>query len=170
MGRPVLPEPAPHYKAYIDAVPENDVFLALDNQRRELVRFLEDIHSSKLHYAYAPGKWTVSQVLQHLIDSERVFAYRALRIARADQTPLPGFEQDDFAANAPVDHRNLVDLSEELLAVRASSTHLLKSFTEDCWSRVGTANGRPIDVLTIAFIIPGHVQHHINILRERYGV
>jgi hypothetical protein len=170
MARPEFPDPAPFYKKYIDLIPENDVILALENQKKRLYHLLNNIHSSKLTYAYAPGKWTVAQVLQHCMDAERIFAYRALRIARGDKTPLPGWEENDFAAVANVDHRNLPGLIEEIFTIRKSSTMLLESFSEDCWARTGTANNDPIDVLTISFLIVGHMQHHMEILWERYGI
>jgi uncharacterized damage-inducible protein DinB len=151
-------------------VPENDIFLALDNNREEIKELLGAVHSSKLEYAYGPDKWTVAQVLQHLLDAERIFAYRALRIARGDKTPLPGWEENDYAVVAQVAQRTVPEFAEEILSVRKASTLLLQSFTDDCWERTGTTNGNPIDVLTIAFLIVGHMRHHIKILRERYEV
>jgi uncharacterized damage-inducible protein DinB len=170
MARPITPEIPAFYQGYIDLVPENDIFLALDNSREELKEFLSGIHSSKAAYAYAPGKWTVAQVLQHTIDAERIFAYRALRIARGDKTPLPGWEEKDYAVQATASHRSIAELVEEILSVRKASTLLLISFTDDCWEKTGTANGRTMDVLTIAFLIVGHMRHHIKILRERYEI
>ncbi|TDW97227.1 DinB family protein [Dinghuibacter silviterrae] len=158
------------YKNYVDLVDENDIFLALEHNLAEIKELLGAIHSSKLGYAYAPGKWTVAQLLQHVIDAERIFDYRALRIARGDKTPLPNWEEDDYARMAPADHRTLADLSEEILSVRKASTLLLYSFTDDCWERTGTTSGKQVDVLTIAFLIVGHMRHHIKILRERYEI
>ena len=151
-------------------VPENDIFLALSNSLEELKEFLSNIHSSKATYAYGPGKWTVAQVLQHCIDAERIFAYRALRIARADKTPLPGWEENDYAVQATASHRTMTELIEEILCVRKANTLLLVSFTDDCWARTGTANGITMDVLTISYLIVGHMRHHIKILREKYDI
>ena len=170
MARPVTPEKPAFFQGYIDLVPENDIFLALENNLREIKELLPNIHASKAGYAYAPGKWTVAQSLQHVIDAERIFAYRALRIARGDKTPLPGWEENSYAAHATASGRTIVDLSEEVYAVRRSTTLLFVSFTDDCWERTGVANGRDIDVLTIAFIVVGHMRHHINIFRERYEI
>jgi hypothetical protein len=166
--RPVTPELPAFYQRYIDLVPEPDIFSALENQQKELKIFLGSIHTSKADYAYAPDKWTVAQVLQHCIDAERIFAYRALRIARGDKTPLPGWEENDYAAMAPV--RTLLDLTEEIMAVRRSNSLLLMSFSEEAWGRTGTANNRPMDVLSLAYLIVGHMRHHIKILQERYGL
>jgi hypothetical protein len=168
MARPVTPDIPAFYQRYIDLVPEEDIFLALSNNLRDLKAFLSGIHTSRETYSYAPGKWTVAQVLQHTIDAERIFAYRALRIARGDKTPLPGWEENDYAALATAGHRTLLDLTEEILAVRKASTLLLVSFTDDCWDRTGTANGRTIDVLTLTYLIVGHMRHHMNLLTERY--
>lgn len=170
MARPITPENPAFYQRYIDLVPENDIFLALDNNLHEIKELLGSIHSSKAAYAYAPGKWTVAQVLQHIIDAERIFAYRTLRIARGDKTPLPGWEENDYAALATASHRTIAEIAEELLCVRRSTTLLLVSFTDDCWDRTGTANGRDISVLTLAFLVVGHMRHHISLLRERYEI
>ena len=170
MARPETSHLSEAVQGYIALVPENDIFQALDNNRKEVKELLGAIHSSKLGYAYAPGKWTVAQVLQHCLDAERIYAYRALRIARGDQTPLPGFDEKAYGAMAPANHRTLMDLSEEVFAVRRASAQLLMSFTEDCWARQGVANDRPIDVLSLAFLMVGHMRHHIRILKERYAV
>lgn len=170
MARPITPEKPAFYQGYIDLVPENDIFLALENNLREIQELIPSIHASKAGYAYGPGKWTVAQALQHVIDAERIFAYRALRIARGDKTPLPGWDENSYAANAPASHRTIVEIAEELYAVRRSTTLLFMSFTDDLWERTGNANGRDIDVLTIAYIVVGHMRHHIKIFRERYEI
>lgn len=118
--------------------------------------------------AYAPGKWTLKAVLQHMIDTERVFQYRALRFGRNDLTPLHGFEQDDFANHAGADRRDLAGLLEELKTVRQSTIHLFSSFPEEALQRSGIASGNEISVLAIGFLIAGHQIHHLNIVREKY--
>ena len=169
MARPLDTDYPAYPKRYVDLVHESDIILALENQERDLPAFLDGIHSSKAHYAYAPGKWTVVQALQHIIDSERIFVYRALCMARGEQQPLPGFEQDDYAGQAPATHRNLVELTQELMTLRRSTIHLFKSFTPDVYQRRGIANGNnSYTVLSIGYIIVGHVQHHLNILTEQY--
>ncbi|HTJ11810.1 MAG TPA: DinB family protein [Dinghuibacter sp.] len=170
MARPVTPEKPAFYQGYIDLVPENDIFLALENNMLEIKELIPNIHASKASFAYAPGKWTVAQSLQHVMDAERIFAYRALRIARGDKTPLPGWEENAYAANAMASQRTIADLAEELYAVRRATTLLFCSFTDDCWERTGNANGRDIDVLTIAYLVVGHMRHHINIFRQRYEI
>jgi hypothetical protein len=155
-------------KQYVDLVQENDIILALENQERNLPLFLDSIHSSKAGYAYAPGKWTVAQALQHVMDSERIFAYRSLSFARGEQQSLPGFEQDDYAMLAPAGHRSLVEITEELLILRKSTICLFKSYAGDVLQRSGIANGKSYTVLSMGYIIVGHMQHHMNVLQERY--
>ena len=170
MSRPVTPELPTSYQHYIDLVPEPDIFSALENQQKELQIFLGSIHTSKVDYAYAPDKWTVAQVLQHCIDAERIYAYRSLRIARGDKTPLPGWDEKEYGTMAPADGRTLLDLTEEIMVMRKSNTLLFVSLPEDAWSRAGTANNKPMDVLSLAYLIVGHMRHHIKILQERYGL
>ncbi len=117
---------------------------------------------------YAPGKWTVKDTIQHLIDCERVFAYRALRIARTDKTPLPGFDENLYAETAAANNRSLDDVVAEFVSVRESNILLFKSFTNAALQHEGITNGKPVSVLAIGFIICGHTQHHLTILKERY--
>jgi hypothetical protein len=119
---------------------------------------------------YAEGKWTVATVLGHLADAERIFSYRALRIARGDQTPLPGFEENDYARMAGSDARSVRDLVSEIRAVRASTQHLFESLPADAWSRSGSVNNGTVTVRALGYITVGHVMHHLAILHERYGV
>jgi hypothetical protein len=119
---------------------------------------------------YADGKWSVKEVLGHLVDSERVFAYRALRVARNDQTPLAGFEQDDYVRNGPFARLSLPELIEDLTAVRQSSLSLFGNLDEKVWSRRGTANNSVISVRALAYIVAGHELHHRHILKEKYGL
>jgi hypothetical protein len=168
MARPADTDYPPFPKRYVDLVQENDVYLALENQERELPLFLDGIHSSKAGYAYAPGKWTIAQALQHVMDSERIFAYRALSFARGERQPLPGFEQDDYAALAPAAGRSLVDITEEMLVLRKSTICLFKSFDPDVLQRSGTANGNSFTVLSLGYMIVGHMQHHMNVISGQY--
>lgn len=124
--------------------------------------------SAKADYAYEPGKWTVKEVLSHLTDTERVFAYRALCISRGEQQNLPGFEQDDYAANSEAAGRTLPDLIGEYQAVRLSNLYFFRSLSPVQVNRVGLANGNPTSVSALAHMIAGHELHHINILREKY--
>jgi uncharacterized damage-inducible protein DinB len=119
---------------------------------------------------YAPGKWTVKQVLGHIIDAERIFSYRALRIARDDNTPLPGFEQDDYVANADFNSLSLTELLQEYSAVRRATILLFRHLPADAWTRRGTASDNEVTVRALAYIIAGHDQHHYRILCERYAI
>ena len=157
-----------YYNSYIDLVCENDVLFTLDEQMNFTYAFLLTIDEKKANYAYAAGKWTIKEIVGHLIDSERVFAYRATRFARKDKTDLPGFEENDYVANANFASRSLADLAEELLLLRKSNMHLFNSFTDEMMSRTGTANGGEISVEAILYITAGHQKHHIKIINDRY--
>ena len=119
-------------------------------------------------YAYADGKWTIREIIGHLIDGERVFGYRALCIARGEKQNLPGFDQNDYMLTAPYNHIELEDLLSELRLVRLSNMAMFRSLDQEAWNRVGTANGNEITVRALAFIMGGHVRHHMNVLKERY--
>ncbi len=168
--RPAAPEHAPYYAKYIALVPGGDVVGLLRAQAGETRALLAALDDARAVARYAPGKWSVKEVLGHVADSERVFAYRALRIARGDATPLPGFEQDDYVVSGGFDRRPLADLVEELAAVRAATLALLASFDSTAWLRMGTASGHPVSVRALACIIAGHERHHVGILRDRYGL
>lgn len=141
---------------------------AFHHQTSLFLAFLDHVPAEKLNFAYAPGKWTVKQVLQHITDTERIFAYRALRFARKDQTPLSGFKENDYAVVARVDHREWLDLVEEFQMVRVTTEHLFRSLSEEEMFRSGTANESPFTVLSIGYIILGHAIHHRRVLEERY--
>ncbi len=159
-----------YYQRYIDKVQHEDLLTAFSEQEKSLRTFLAGIPADKADYAYAEGKWTVKQLLQHITDAERIFAYRALWIARNAPAALPGFEEDDFAREATVSDKSLQQLIDDLLAARASTYHLFKSFTEEMLQRKGIANNLPIIVSAIGFITLGHFEHHKQILQERYGI
>ena len=169
IGHPSTSEYAPFYAGYVARVTDN-VLKALDSQGRSTQAMLGVLTEAQAGHRYADGKWTVRDVVGHLADSERVFAYRALRIARADATPLAGYEQDDYVASAHADRRPLADLVAELAAVRASSLALFRGIEDEAWPRVGTANGYAVSVRALAHIIVGHERHHVEILRTRYGI
>jgi len=168
MPRPDLSKTPEWFHGYINQVEGNNLMDALKKQTPSFIRFLNNIPAEKRNYRYAKGKWTIKEVVQHLIDAERVFAYRALCFARKDKTPLPGFEENEYADNAKTSKRSWPELINELKAVRLSTGLLFSSFDKDQMSSVGTANNNPVSVLAIGFIIVGHVNHHINILKERY--
>ncbi len=157
-----------YYKKYIDLVEENDVIGHLKYALSRNIQFFNEIATEKWDYSYMEGKWSVKQVLQHLIDTERVMAYRAMRVARNDKTELPGFDQDEFAENAELTERSVKDLIDEYFAVRKASVTMFSSFTNDVWNRRGTASNSPVTPLSLAFIIAGHELHHIDVIKKMY--
>lgn len=168
MNRPNETEYAPYYQGYVDQVSENDILHVLRSELDELDVLLGRVASDKETFAYADGKWTIREMIGHLIDGERVFGYRALCIARGEKQNLPGFDQDNYMLTAPYKHIELEDLLSELRLVRLSNIAMFRSLDEEAWNRVGTANGNEITVRALAFIMGGHVRHHMNVLRERY--
>lgn len=168
MNRPEKNEYDAYYEKYVSLVEETDIVSALENQADELQNLLEEITEEKSSYAYAEGKWTIKELVGHLIDGERIFAYRALRIGRADLTPLEGFEQDGYIENANFNERTLADLTEELLLVRRANNLFFRNLSDAAWVRVGTASDSPVSVRALAYIMVGHIRHHANILREKY--
>ncbi len=166
--RPAPSECAPFYRGYVEAVPEGDVLATLEEQTAAAARLLKGIDPEKEEHRYAPGKWSVKEVAAHVIDTERIFACRALRLARGDRTPLPGFDQDAYVAALDLSERTLSDLADELLRVRASTLDLFRSFGEEELRRSGQVSGRAISVRAIVYIVAGHERHHRRILEERY--
>ena len=167
MNRPQADEFAPYYATYIDTVSEN-VLGELEHQVTSFPKFLKLISDEKAYYAYAEGKWTVKEVVGHMIDTERIMAYRALRIARNDTTPLASFEENEYVANAAFNDRSLQSLSEEFAALRTSNVYFFKSLTNEEYDRQGTASGKTVSVRALLYIIVGHVNHHWHIIEERY--
>lgn len=164
--RPGPDEYAPFYTRYVDAVPDGDL---LDLLKTQIDATAALVDSADPAYAYGPGKWTVRQVVLHLADAERIFATRALRIARGDQTPQPGFDENAYADAAAGDARPLASVVDEFRAVRAASLALFGSLSDDAWASTGTASGHGVSVRALAWILAGHERHHATILRERYG-
>jgi hypothetical protein len=165
---PQLGEYAPYYERYIALVPSHDILTALDEQRRQTVLLLSCRTDAEGDFRYAPDKWNAKEVLGHVCDTERIFAYRALRIARADATPMEGFEQDDYVRNGPFAQSPISDLIEDYIAVRRSTISLLRSLDEAAWLRRGVANKNEVTVRALAYIIAGHELHHRGILEEKY--
>ena len=166
--RPEQSEYALSYAQYIDLVPSGDFLQILHDQRRELVDLLSPLTEQQAEYRYAPGKWSIKEVLGHIIDAERIFCYRLLRFARADQTPLSGFEQDPYVQNGNFSARKLSDLLEEFSAVREATISLVRSLDHDAWLRRGIASHKEVSVFALAFIIAGHERHHRIILEKQY--
>ena len=167
MKRPQADEYPEFYKKYIDTVSEN-VLAELDHQANSFITFLKGITADKASYAYAEGKWTIKELVGHVIDTERIMAYRILTIGRNDKTALPGFEENDYVVNAHFSNRTFESLAEEFAVVRKSNLFLVKSFNEEEVNRKGIANGLPISVLALIYILAGHLNHHRKIIEERY--
>jgi uncharacterized damage-inducible protein DinB len=166
--RPESGEYAPYYETYIALVPGNDIVGVLEAQRKQMMQLFVARSERDGNFRYAPEKWTVKEVLGHVADTERIFAYRALRIARGDQTPLSGFEQDDYVRAGAFGERALADLAEEFAHVRNATVALFRSVGKDAWLRRGIANKNEVSVRALAFIVAGHELHHRHILEERY--
>lgn len=168
MPRPDLSRVPEFYHNYINQVEEDDLMDALQKQTRSFLRFLKEIPKDKRNYRYAEDKWTIKEVLQHIIDAERVFAYRALCIARGEKQGLPGFDENEYADKSKADKRNWNNMLEEFKVVRRSTEILFASFDKEQLDNTGTASSWPVYVLGIGYIIAGHLNHHHNIIRERY--
>ena len=167
--KPQVEEHAEYFARYIKLVGD-DALGALRAQSASTPRLLTGLSEAQAMHRYAPGKWSVKEVVGHLIDGERVFSYRALRIARADTTPLPGFDENAWVPAAHFDRRPLPDLVSDYQTVRAATVALFASLDEEALTRTGTANDQPVSVRALAHMIAGHELHHIGILRERYGL
>jgi hypothetical protein len=168
IGRPEPGEYAPYYEKYISLVPGTDILGTLEAQRRQMLILLCGRDDKEGDFRYAPGKWSVKEILGHVCDSERIFAYRALRISRADRTPIEGFEQDDYVRNSPFAHRPMAELIEDYIAVRRATVTLFRNLDEQAWARTGTANKNQVSVRALAYITAGHELHHKRILEEKY--
>jgi hypothetical protein len=166
--RPQPGEYAPYYERYIALVEGEEILNTLDRQRSETMLLLCGRDEQDGDFRYAPGKWSAKEVLGHVCDTERVFAYRALRFSRADATPLAGYEQDDYVRNGPFANRSLEDQVEDFIAVRRATLSLLRNLDEAAWFRRGIANKSEVSVRALAYIIAGHELHHRRILEEKY--
>ena len=157
-----------YYGNYIDQAGDLELLKGLEDNLSSIQSFYTSISEEKYDYSYAEGKWTLKEILQHLIDTERVFAYRALRVARKDKVNLPGFSQDDFVLTSCANLRTKKDLIEEFVSVRNSTISLFRSFNNEMLLEVGRASDSPVSVRAIGFIIIGHEVHHAKVIRERY--
>jgi len=168
MNRPQPTEYPEYYANYISKVLGSDILSVLESQRLQMLQLFAGRSEQYGSFRYAAGKWTVKEVLGHITDTERIFAYRALRFARGDKTPLPGFEQNDYVRSGAFSERSLAGLAEEFGAVRGASIALFRSFNNEAWTRRGMADQKEVTVHALAFIIAGHQMHHRIILEERY--
>lgn len=169
LGRPDATEYPSYAAIYVNLVPGDDILRQLAAQLEEVTALLRPVDDRRAaEFSYAPGKWTPKQVLGHIIDTERIFGYRALCVARADATPLAGFEQEDYVAAGAFNQRTLSSLLEEFCAVRQSTITLLANLPQESWLRRGLANKHSVTVRGVAFLAAGHAAHHAKILREKY--
>lgn len=168
MQRPEKTEYAPFYETYILMVQESEIIPAMQSQTELFANFALKITPDKENFAYAEGKWTVKEVFGHIIDAERVFAYRVLRFSRNDKTSLASFDENFYVENANFQHRTIADLTEEFLFLRQANLLMFNSLSVSDWERNGTASDSQISVRALAYIMVGHVRHHLKILSERY--
>jgi len=166
--RPADDEYVASYGRYISLVPEGDIRTILAKQSESTITLLRGLSESQGGYRYAPGKWSIKELVAHLSDAERIFAVRALRFARADETPLPGFEENDYVKNGSFDDFSLAEIVSGLENVRRSTVSLFKLMSTEASKRRGKANNAEISVRALAYVIAGHELHHVNILRTRY--
>ncbi|MDD5563740.1 MAG: DinB family protein [Thermoanaerobaculaceae bacterium] len=170
VGRPEAGEYAPYFERYVALVPGEDPVAALEEQATTAGRMLRGLSEAGAGFRYAAGKWSVREVVGHCADAERVFGYRALSFARGEKAALPPFDENEFARLAGHDGVALAELLDEFAAVRAATLHLLRHLPAAAWQRRGVASGKEISVRAIAFVMAGHVAHHVAILSEKYGV
>ncbi|WP_188050916.1 DinB family protein [Flavobacterium sp. GP15] len=161
-------EYAEYFFPYISVLGDATLIEELEISLHEFIRFVQNIPMDKFDFRYAEGKWTIKEIIQHVIDTERIFAYRALRISRNDQTPLPGFDENNYVNNTQANTRSIQDLLTELSAVRHSNIYLFKSFSNEQLERTGIASNAGISVRAIGFIMIGHQKHHQRVFEERY--
>lgn len=166
--KPAPSEYGVYYGRYISLVPEGDILGALREQSSRTKALFSGITDEQGAFRYEASKWSIKQMFGHMIDAERIFAYRALRIARNDKTPIEGFEQDDYVSNAWFDRRKVTELLDEYTAVRNATVLLFRNLEEEAWTRKGTASNNPVSVRALAYIIAGHELHHYKVLEERY--
>jgi DinB superfamily len=166
--RPEKSEYAPYYEGYVSSIKESEVVAVLRGQIDEIESTAKNIPESIGDYAYETGKWTIKQLLGHLIDGERVFAYRALRFSRRDNAPLEGFDQDPYVLNGNFESRTVADLVEELILLRKANCIFFGALPTDAWDIVGVASNAEVSVRGIAYIMAGHVRHHLTVLNTRY--
>ena len=166
--RPDLSRVPNFYHNYISQVPENELIEAFNTETPLFIQFIENIPTHKHDYRYAEGKWTIKEVLQHVVDAERIFAYRALCFARKDHTSLPGFDENTYADNSKADKRKWDELVGEFKVVRMASEYMFTSFDDEQLEATGTANNNSVYVLAVGYILVGHCAHHMKIIKERY--
>lgn len=166
--KPEAREYNPFYGTYISKIPAGDVLALLQTQIAETGSLLRQVPEERASFRYAPGKWSIKEVVGHVCDTERIMSYRALRVGRGDTKPLPGFEQEDYIKTGNFDSRTLADLVSEFELIRQTTLALFRNFDEEALLRMGTASDSPISARALVYIVAGHERHHVLILRERY--
>ena len=170
MTRPTASEYSPAHAGYVALVEETDILSAMEQQSSEMQKFLASFDDTRAAYRYAEGKWSVKEVIGHIGDAERIIGYRALAIARGEEQPLPGFDENAYVANSAFDDWKIGDLAEHYALVRRTNIVFFKNLRREAWDRRGTANDAPVSVRGLAYVIVGHERHHLRVLKERYGV
>lgn len=165
---PAAYEYADYYKTYVRLVPEGDILEILNKQMKDTVTMLSSLSPEQCEYRYAEGKWSVKEVMGHIIDTERIMSYRLLSIARGETQPLPGYDENRYVDTADFDKQSIIDLLDHFACVRQSTIHLVKSLSEEAMGRKGNANNSEVSARAIITIIAGHELHHRNIIQERY--
>lgn len=169
-GRPEESEYAPFYARYVALVPGEDALPALEQQPQELRALAAAVPLERESFRYAPGKWSIRQVVGHMTDGERVFGHRAFCFSRGEQAPLPSFDENEYVARSPFEQVPLRELVDEFAAVRLANLAVLRRLSAEEWTRVGTASGKPVTVRALAYLMVGHPRHHLQILRQRYAL
>ena len=170
MTRPQSDEYAGFFGRYVDRVPDGDIVAQLESQGEATQQLLASIDEERASYRYAPDKWSIKQVIGHMSDAERVFAFRLMSIARGEKQSLPGFDENEYVENANFDQRSLAELAEALAATRRATVALARGLDDAAWNRRGLANDNTVSVRAMAWVAAGHERHHLNVLRERYGI
>ncbi|WP_342542945.1 DinB family protein [Paenisporosarcina sp. FSL H8-0542] len=168
LKKPLHDEYPAYYENYIGLVPDGELTDILNTQIQDMITLFSSVDETQANYRYAENKWTLKEVIGHIADTERIMSYRLLRIARGDQTPLSGYDDEQYVREASIHSRSLSDLLEELVAVRYSTVSLIKGLNENTWPRKGIANNGEITVRALANIIAGHELHHVKIIKEKY--
>ncbi|MDX6500642.1 MAG: hypothetical protein QOG23_3902 [Blastocatellia bacterium] len=169
-GQPLESEYAPYYHGYVSQVSEDEILPVLRSQLDALDVLLGRVAPEREKHRYAEGKWSIREIVGHLIDGERVFGYRAFAIARGDRNNMPGFDQNEYILTSPYDRLDLEDLLSEFRLVRLSNIAMFRALDGESWARFGTANDDQVSVRAIAFIMAGHVRHHMAVLRDKYDL
>lgn len=168
IAKPKVGDYPVYFGKYIDQITADDLVATLEQNGASFQKLIESLNEEKMNFSYAPGKWTIKEMLLHVIDTERIFCYRALRFARKDSTNLSGFEENDFAENSFANERTTVSLLSEFAAVRNATLELFKNLDESVLDFTGTANNKVISVRALGYCIAGHEMHHLSVIKERY--